>query len=83
MFNKDSKVEISVGCVQFLEEEVTRLRRENELIGTENRVINNFFALIDRVGAKPSQGYGEDKFWQARKEIEEAMAKKQNEDSKV
>lgn len=76
MLSSDTKVEVSVGCVKFLEEEVTRLRQQNELLSAENQVMNKFFDMVGRLGPKPSQCYGEDRLWEAKKEIEEAIEKK-------
>lgn len=72
--NSNIKIEVSKGCTDFLIGEVERLRRQNEVMGAELSVMNNFFEMINRIGPKQSQGYGEDKLWQAKKEIAAAEA---------
>jgi len=69
----DNKIEITVGCAEFLTQEVTRNRRDLELLGAENRVMNNFFGMIDRIGDKSGGSCSPDQFYQARREIEEAI----------
>ena len=73
--NTETKIEVSAGCTEYLVREVETLRRQNELLNAENRVMNNFFSLVDRLQGKPSIGYGEDRLWQAKKEIEAANQK--------
>lgn len=73
--NNDGKIKISKGCAEYLIEEVDRLRKENELLGVENRVMNNFFTLVERIGPDRSQSYTEDLLFQAKREIAEAIKK--------
>jgi FtsZ-binding cell division protein ZapB len=70
--NKSSQVKIAVGCLEYLQDEVERLRDENRLLQAEKKVMDNFFALLNRIGDVPRQGMAEDRFWQAKKEIAEA-----------
>lgn len=70
--NKEQKIAISVGCTDFLVSEVESLRRQNELLSAEKRVVDNFFGMINRLGDKPSQGYSQDMLYQAKREIEES-----------
>jgi len=72
MSNKDQKIQVSVGCTDFLISEVESLRRQNELQGAQLRIVDNFFGMINRIGDKPSQGFGTDPFWQAKQEIRKA-----------
>jgi len=74
MNNKDKKINITIGCVDFLINEVTQIRKQNELLSVENRVMNNFFAMIDRLGAPKTQGYGTDFFWEVKKEFKKAVS---------
>ena len=71
--NKDLKIQISLGCANFLTEEVEQLRRKNEILSAEKRIVDNFFNMINRLGDRPSQGYGEDLLWQAKREIASAV----------
>lgn len=73
--SKETKIEISVGCTDFLVNEVETLRRQNEVLSAEKRIMDNFFGMIHRLGDKPSQGYSQDQLWQAKKEIAEAFEK--------
>ncbi len=73
--NLDTKIEIATGCTEYLVREVETLRRNNELLSAENKVMNNFFSLVNRLEGKSSIGYGEDRLWQAKKEIEAAKVK--------
>lgn len=70
--NNNTKIQVSKGCTDFLVNEVERLRRKNEIMGAELGVMNNFFAMIDRLGPKPGQEYSPDQLYQAKKEIAEA-----------
>ena len=73
--NLDTKIEVSVGCTNFLVSEIESLRRQNEILTAEKNVMEGFFSLIDRLGAKPSVGFGSDQLWQAKQEIEKAKSK--------
>ena len=73
------KVKIETGMVEFLISEVELLRRQNEILSAENKVINNFFSMVDRLGPKQSVGYAEDKLWQAKREYEDAKRDAENE----
>ena len=72
----DEKILISVGCTNYLVTEVEQLRRKNEILSAENQVMHCFFSMFDRMGSKPSQGYAEDRLYQAKKEIREATDSK-------
>lgn len=71
--NKDQKISISIGCTDFLVNEVESLRRQNELLSAEKRIVDNFFGMINRLNGPSSQGYSQDMLFQAKKEIREAM----------
>lgn len=70
--NKETKIEVSLGCTDFLIEEIEALRRKNDLLSAQMGVVNNFFGMIDRLGGKVGSGYSEDYLWQAKKEIKDA-----------
>ncbi len=72
MKNTNQKIQVSVGCTDFLVGEVETLHRQNELQGAQLRIVENFFSMVNRLEGKPSQGYGEDRLWQAKREIEDA-----------
>lgn len=67
--NRDTKIEVSVGCTEFLVTEVELLRRQNEILSAEKRIVDNFFELVNRLDGKQRPGYGEDRLYQAKKEI--------------
>lgn len=69
----EHKLLISKGCLDWLVGEVEKLRKQNELMGAQLSVMDNFFSILDRVGPKRSQGYEEDRLYQAKKEIREAL----------
>jgi regulator of replication initiation timing len=72
--NLDAKIEVSVGCVEYLTKEVENLRQENKMLRIENTAINRFLTLIESITPKnQSIGYGEDRLWQAKREIENAV----------
>lgn len=71
--NRDLKIEVSIGCVEYLQEEIKRLRKRDEILTAENRVMESFFNMFDRIGPKRAYGASEDRFWQAQKEIKEAV----------
>ena len=73
--NLNRKIELTVGCTDYLVSEVESQRRQIKILSAENKVMNNFFKLVDRLEGKPSQAYGEDRLWQAKKEIKEAVDK--------
>lgn len=78
--NLDTKVKVSVGCVNYLTNEVETLRKQNHEMGIENRIIHRFLNLVESINHKGSiVGYGEDKMWDAKREIAAAIeeAKKQ------
>lgn len=78
MSKLDTKIEVSVGCTNFLVNEVETLRRKNELLLAKTSVMDNFFGLVNRLGDAQRTGYGEDQLWQAKKEIEAATQKADN-----
>lgn len=69
----EKKITISTRCVDYLVSEVETLRRQNELLGAQMNVVNSFFEMINRLGEKPRVGYSEDKLWQAKREIRDAI----------
>lgn len=81
--NSDSKIQVSVGCTEYLVKEVETLRRSNELLGAQMNVVDNFFSMVNRLGDTGKVGYGTDQLWQAKKEIEAATAKARAEEPKV
>lgn len=72
MSDLDKKISVSIGCTNFLVNEVESLRRQNELMGAQLAVVNSFFGMIERLGSPKSQGYSQDQLFQAKKEIREA-----------
>lgn len=70
--NKDNKISITEGCADFLMKEVENLRAANNVLQSEMRIVNGFFGLVERIGDTKRQGYGEDLFWQATREIRDA-----------
>ncbi len=62
-----------MGSVDFLISEVETNRRELDVLRAENNVMNNFFNMIDRLGAPKSRGYGEDKLRQAKNDFKQAV----------
>ncbi len=73
MSDKDKKVKITVGCMDYLIGEVTKVRARLEVAQAENKIMHNFFSLVDRLGDKPSLAYGEDKFFYAKDEFTKAL----------
>lgn len=71
--SKDQKISVSVGCTDFLLDEIENLRDQNRILSAEKRVMDNFFNLVARIGQPLTQGYGEDKLWQAKQEINQAI----------
>ncbi len=72
MNNKEKKIYISNGCVEYLIDEVKRLRTKTTILVAKTEVMDNFFSMVNRLGPAPSQGYGEDRFHQAQKEFRES-----------
>ena len=66
----EETVIVKVGCVDFLVQEVESLRQQNKIQAAQLQVMDGFFNMIDRLGAPKSQGYSEDKLWQAKREIQ-------------
>lgn len=77
--NKDTKIEISVGCCEYLLNEVKNLREDKKYLSVKSEVMDNFFNLINNISPKNNIGYSEDLLWQAKKEIEAAIYKKETE----
>jgi len=75
MLKPETQITINAGCADFLITEIESLRRQNEILIAEKRIVDGFFNMVDRLQGKPSQGYGEDRLWQAKKEIREAKEK--------
>lgn len=73
MSDSNLKIEVSKGCVDYLVGEVETMRRRLEVLEAENKVMNNFFGMIQRIGDVPRQGYGEDRLYKAKREIEDAV----------
>jgi len=71
--NKDMKIQVSVGCTDFLVSEVERLRRQNEIQGAQLHIVEHFFGMVNRLDGKPSQGFSPDQLYQAKCEIESAI----------
>ena len=71
--SRDQKIKVSIGSVEYLVREVEQNRRRLETLEIENRVMNNFFSLVNRLGDQPRQGYGEERFRDAKKEFEAAV----------
>lgn len=79
--NLDTKIEVSVGCVNFLTDEVETLRKQNEKLMIEKRIVDRFLTLTESIQPRNSAvGYGTDQMWQAKREIEEAINKKQKQE---
>lgn len=72
MSDRDLKIKVSIGCADYLVGEIETLRRENELLRAEKRIVDSFFKMFDRMGDLPRTGMAEDRMWQAKKEIESA-----------
>jgi len=73
--NSDSKIEIKIGCADYLLKEVESLRAEKRIADAQLSVMNNFFELVGRIGDKPRVGYGEDDLYRAKREISDAKEK--------
>lgn len=71
--NKDTKITISVGCVEYLIEEVESKRKRVELLSIETHVMNNFFNMVNKLAPPPDRGYSPDDLYQAKKEFGEAV----------
>ena len=71
----EEKINIKIGCADYLVNEVESLRDQNKLLGVQVEVMNSFFNLIDRIGDTKKQGYSEDRLYQAKREIREAKEK--------
>lgn len=82
--NSDTKVKVKIGCLEYLTQEVEGLRKSNEILKIENKIINRFLNFAESI--KPQNnciGYGEDKLWQAKKEIEAAIKEVKTEQSEL
>lgn len=68
------RVQISIGCLEWMQREIQTLRSENKDLKIEINAINRVLTLTEEI-RKPSQGFGmsEDRFYQAKKEIQEAI----------
>lgn len=72
--NLDEKVSVSVGCLNYLTSEVEGLRRQNEMMGIENRTINRFLNFAESIQPKSNNvGCSVDSLWQAKREIDQAI----------
>jgi len=74
MLNSNTKITIEKGCADYLVGEVEELRQANKILTAENNVAKNFFTLVNRLGDRPSEGFAQDRFYQARSEIEKSIA---------
>jgi len=69
----ERKINISVDAVHNLISEVERNRSRLQVVEAENKVMNNFFSMVNRLGGQPGQGYSEDLFVRSKKEFEAAI----------
>lgn len=72
---KDTKITVSNGCLEWMQQEIENLRNENSRLKDKVETMENFFSLVNRLGGKPGEAYGQDLFWQAKNEIREAIKK--------
>lgn len=80
----DTEIKVAVGCVNYLIEEIETLRKRTRELQIENDAYNRIIKMTESIHPKNNLvGYGEDRLWQAKKEIEEAINKKKLEDSDV
>lgn len=70
--DRSAKIAVPAGCTEYLVKEVESLRQKNAILSAENRVMNSFFAMVDRLGPKKDPGFEQDMLWQAKKDIAEA-----------
>lgn len=72
----DTKIEVSVGCAEWMQKEIESLRSENEKLLIKTELTERFLKLTESI-SRPVVGYGigEDRLWQAKKEIHEAKAR--------
>ncbi len=64
--DKDQKIKVSKGCIEYLLEEVESLRKANKLLGAKVEVMDGFFGLVNRLEGKPTHGDVDDRLWHAR-----------------
>lgn len=72
---KETRITVSVGCTDYLVDQVESLRRQNEVLSAEKRIVDNFFGMINRLEGKQPQGYSQDQLSQAKQEIKSATEK--------
>lgn len=78
--NLDTKIEVSYGLVDWMQKEITSLRNTNKDLGSHVALTERFLNFAESIHPRSnSVGYGEDRMYQAKREIEEAVAKKQRE----
>ena len=75
---QNEMVSVKESTVIVMINEVEQGRKQIKLLQAENNVMNNFFALINRIGSKPGESMREDYFYRAKKEFEDACFKKLN-----
>lgn len=81
---KEDKISIKFGCVEYLLDEVQRCRHKIDVLQARTDVMDQFFNLVNRIGNKTAgEAYGEDRFWQAKKEIREACMEAQKNQPQV
>ena len=77
----EEKIQIKIGCVDYLVNEIESLRQAKIISDAQISVMNNFFGLVNRIGDTPKVGYEEDRFYQAKREIREAKEALKNKES--
>jgi len=80
--NRNQKIKISVGAIEYLVSEVEQKRKQVELLSAENRVMNNFFKLVNGIMPQQPYGEGQDKLYLAKKEFESEIQELEKSDEK-
>lgn len=72
--NLDTKVEVSVGCLNYLTGEVESLRKQNRELVIKVELTDRFLRLTESIQPRGNNtGFGPDLLWQAKQEIEKAV----------